>query len=62
MHASSDTKALGGDLAYQYGLTGSLAGIGFDAAAALLSSSQFATAPQALQPRANLEQGPHRLG
>jgi Ca2+-binding RTX toxin-like protein len=59
--AASDTEALGGDLAYQYGLSGSLSGIGFDAAAAVLSSSQFATAPQGLQPLAGLEQGPHRL-
>jgi Ca2+-binding RTX toxin-like protein len=59
--AASDTEALGGDLAYQYGLGGSLSGVGFDAAAAVLSSSQFATAPQGLQPRASLEQGPHRL-
>jgi Ca2+-binding RTX toxin-like protein len=59
--AASDTEALGGDLAHQYGLNGSLSGIGFDAATAVLSSSQFATAPQALQPRASLEQGPHRL-
>jgi Ca2+-binding RTX toxin-like protein len=59
---SSDTEALGGDLAYQYGLSGSFAGIGFDTAAAVLSSAQFATAPQALQPRAALEQGAHRLG
>jgi hypothetical protein len=27
----------------------------------VLSSSQFATAPQALQPAGSLEQGPHRL-
>ena len=59
--AASDAEALGGDLAYRYGLTGSLAGVGFDAAAAVLSSSQFATAPQALQPAGSLEQGPHRL-
>ena len=59
--AASDTDALGGDLAYQYGVSGSLSGIGFDAAVAVLSSSQFATAPQALQPRASLEPRPHRL-
>jgi hypothetical protein len=59
--AASDSEALGGDLAYQYGITGSLAGIGFDAAAGVLSSSQFATAPQALQPAASLQQGVHRL-
>jgi hypothetical protein len=32
--AASDTEALGGDLAYQYGMSGSLAGIGLPAAAA----------------------------
>jgi hypothetical protein len=59
--SSAHGRALGGDLAYQYGLSGSLAGIGFDASTAVLSASQFATAPQALQSRAALEQGAHRL-
>jgi hypothetical protein len=59
--AARDVEALGGDLAYQYRSGGALSGVGFDAAAAVLSSSQFATAPQWLQPRASLEQGPHRL-
>jgi Ca2+-binding RTX toxin-like protein len=59
--AASDTEALGGDLAYQYGTAGSLAGIGFDGAAAVLASAQFATAPQALQPASSLQQGVHRL-
>jgi Ca2+-binding RTX toxin-like protein len=60
--AGSDTEALGGDLAYQYGLNGSVAGIGFDAAAAIVSAPEFAAAPQALQPAASLQQGTHRLG
>jgi Ca2+-binding RTX toxin-like protein len=59
--AASDTEALGGDLAYQYGLNGSVTGIGVDAAAAIVSASQFATAPQTLQPPASLQQGAHRL-
>jgi hypothetical protein len=57
----SDTEALGGDLAYRYGVAGSLAGIGFDNAAAILSASQFAANGQALQPAATLQQGAHRL-
>ena len=46
--ASSDTAALGGDLAYGYGANGSLSGVGVAAAQSTLSGSQFATAPQTL--------------
>jgi Ca2+-binding RTX toxin-like protein len=59
--AGSDTEAMGGDLAYRYGLTGSLAGIGVTPAQGILSDSQFGAAPQALQPLAGLQVGPHRL-
>jgi Ca2+-binding RTX toxin-like protein len=59
--ATSDTEALGGDLAHRYGATGSLAGVGFDAAAAILGAASFAVQPQALQPAAALETGTHRL-
>ena len=59
--ASSDTEALGGDLAYRYGLSGSLAGIGFDPAMSILSNASFGAAPQALQPLADLQQGLKRL-
>ena len=45
--AGSDTAALGGDLAYQYGHGGSLAGIGFDAAGTILGDANFALNPQA---------------
>ena len=45
---SSDTAALGGDLAYVYGSQGSLTGMSVTAAQSTLSNGQFATAPQAL--------------
>jgi Ca2+-binding RTX toxin-like protein len=57
----SDTAALGGDLAYQYGRSGTLAGVGFDAAGAILSDANFAIAPQALLPAATLAAGPRLL-
>jgi hypothetical protein len=59
--AGSDTEALGGDLAYRYNLTGSLAGIGLGPAQDILGSAQFGTAPQALQPLGSLEEGLVRL-
>jgi Ca2+-binding RTX toxin-like protein len=59
--SGSDSAALGGDLAYEYGVRGNLTG--FDAAAAegTLSSSQFATAPQALHPWPALNTGTAQL-
>ena len=59
---SSDTEALGGDLAYRYGLAGSLAGIAIDRAQEVIGSSQFGAAPQTLQPLATLQDGVVRLG
>jgi Ca2+-binding RTX toxin-like protein len=59
--AGSDTEAMGGDLAYRYGLNGSLANIGFDPAVALMSSGAYGTAAQTLQPTATLEDGIKRL-
>jgi len=44
----SDTAAIGGDLAYQYGKTGSLANIGLTAAQTTLASAQFGQANQAI--------------
>ena len=55
--ASSDTAALGGDLAYAYGTSGNLTGFGVSAAESTLSSSQFATAPQTLNPWPTLNTG-----
>ncbi len=59
--SGSDTEALGGDLAYRYGLTGSLANVGFDPAPTILSSASFGTAAQTLQSQAALEQEVKRL-
>jgi Ca2+-binding RTX toxin-like protein len=57
----SDSEALGGDLAYQYGVNGSLAGIGVGAAQDVLSSAQFAVQPQTLRPFTGLQEGLARL-
>jgi Ca2+-binding RTX toxin-like protein len=59
--ASSDTAALGGDLAYQYGKAGTLANIGATPAQSVLSSASFATAAQMLQPIVSLQTGTVRL-
>ena len=59
--AGSDTEALGGDLAYQYGLNGSLTGIGVSAAQDVLNAPQFGTGAQTLRPIEELQQGPTRL-
>jgi len=59
--SGSDTDAIGGDLAYQYGRNGTLAGIGFDPAIAVMSSASFGSAAQTLQPLQDLQQGPKRL-
>ncbi len=58
----SDTEALGGDLAYQYGKTGTLAGLGVTPVQSVLSHAQFGTTPQALQPLATLHEGLVKLG
>lgn len=57
----SDTEALGGDLAYQYGVNGSLAGIGLAPAHDVIGASTFGTSAQTLRPRASLEVGSLRL-
>ncbi len=54
---SSDTAALGGDLAYYYGAQGSFTGMNVTAAQSTLSSAQFATAPQTLNPWPTLNTG-----
>jgi hypothetical protein len=55
--SGSDDAALGGDLAYQYGKNGTLAGIGFDKAQDVLTSAQFGTQAQTLRPLATLQDG-----
>jgi VCBS repeat-containing protein len=57
----SDSEAMGGDLAYQYGATGTLAGIGATAAQDVLNAPQFGTGTQTLRPLDELQQGPNRL-
>jgi hypothetical protein len=60
--AASDGEALGGDLAYQYGMSGGFTGIGLGAAQQVLASTQFGSQAQPLRPLAELQQGPVRLG
>lgn len=59
--AGSDTAALGGDLAYEYGARGNLTGMGITAAQAALSDARFGTAAQALHPWPALSSGVAQL-
>jgi VCBS repeat-containing protein len=59
--SASDTEALGGDLAYQYGLTSSLSGIDVGAAQQVLNAPQFGSEAQSLNPYEELQQGTTRL-
>ena len=59
--SGSDTAALGGDLAYRYGKSGSLAGMGFDPVQGILGNASFGTASQTLQSAATLDTGLKRL-
>ena len=59
--AGSDTAAMGGDLAYQYGKNGTLAGIGVTAAQATLSNGSLGSSPQVLTSLAGLQSGAVRL-
>jgi Ca2+-binding RTX toxin-like protein len=59
--AGSDTAALGGDLAYQYGKNGTLAGVGVTPALATLSDANLGTSAQALTPLSGLQTGSVRL-
>ena len=60
--SGSDTAALGGDLAYQYNLNGSLAGIGLASAQTVINDASFGVSPQQLHPLAGLQSGATRLG
>jgi hypothetical protein len=57
----SDSEAMGGDLAYHYGVNGTLSGIGASAAQDVLNAPQFGTGTQTLRPLDELKQGPNRL-
>ncbi|MBI5921976.1 MAG: hypothetical protein HY847_10075 [Betaproteobacteria bacterium] len=60
--AASDSSALGGDLAYQYGKNGSLSGIGLASAQDIIGDAQFGAQAQALKPLSGLQEGAVRLG
>jgi Ca2+-binding RTX toxin-like protein len=55
--AGSDSAALGSDLAYQYGVTGTLAGVAVNAAQATVGSSEFGKQAQALHEESKLKDG-----
>ena len=59
--ASSDTQAIGGDLAYQYGKNGNLSSVSAVPGQAILSNPQFAGSAQALQSSAALQDLSPRL-
>jgi len=54
---ASDTTALGGDLAHQYGMAGSFVGMNLGAAQNVINDAQFGTAPQVLNPLQGLQGG-----
>ena len=58
---SSDTAAIGGDLAYQYGRVGELSSMSVNAAQSLLAGAQFGASNQALQGGATLQDLSPRL-
>jgi len=59
--AGSDTAAYGGDIAYQYGKTGNLTGIGLSAAQTILGDANLGSMPQVLQPSSTLQADSIRL-
>jgi Ca2+-binding RTX toxin-like protein len=59
--AGSDTEAIGGDLAYRYGLQGNLTGVGFIPAQEVLSAPSFGLGAHLLRPLDQLLQGQTRL-
>ena len=56
-----DSEALGGDLAYQYGLNGNLAAVGTTGAQNVLADAQLGVAREVFQTPANLQSGVLRL-
>ncbi len=58
----SDDSALGGDLAYRYGVTGSLEGMSWDVARDTVAASGFGAQKQTLQPLAPLQDDAIKLG
>ncbi|HVK54790.1 MAG TPA: hypothetical protein VM532_07145, partial [Burkholderiales bacterium] len=58
----SDSAAIGGDLAYQYGKQGSLANVGSTGAQNVLANSQLGAASHAFQSLTGLQEGTVKLG
>jgi len=58
----SDDAAFGGDLAYRYGMTGTLAGTAWDAAHDTVAAAGFGAEKQKLQPLAELPDDAVKLG
>lgn len=56
-----DDAALGGDLAYRYGVAGALTGVGFEAAQQVLDAANFAQSEQALRASTEVFRGTLRL-
>ncbi len=59
--SGSDTAAIGGDLAYQYGTVGNLSGISMLPAQTVLSNANFGSGSQNLQTAASLQDQSPRL-
>jgi len=59
--AGSDSAAIGGDLAYQYGKNGTLAGIGLTSAQQVIGDAGFGAQAQTLRPLAAIQEGSVRL-
>ena len=55
--AASNSAALGGDLAYYYGVNGTLSGIGLNAAQQVISAPGFGRDAQSLRPFTGLQDG-----
>lgn len=60
--AGSDNGALGGDLAYQYGVYGNLGNVGTTGARNVLEGSQYGVGIQSFQSFSGLQEGVARLG
>lgn len=59
--SGADDAALGGDLAYQYGSNGTLAGVGLTSALDVLAGVNLGSTAQQLRPLAGLQEGLVRL-
>ena len=58
----SDTAAIGGDLAYQYGKNKNFSNVSLAPAQAILGNTNFGSGAQTLQPLASLQDSSPRLG